>query len=147
VRAILEPLRKIFLNDDDVDPTRKPSATKHRFRFEDAPFTVLLSMCDLFQEWGRPGGKPKPSFPKAVDEVIKLNSSGGLDLRVTLVYRDLKGMTGIDQKRLAGDRVDDYNRRLNQVRILRTLLVDRGPLKNFHPRFKGNKSDMIEEIL
>ncbi len=99
--------------------------------FRDCPLAVLLAICDLFQEWGRPGGKSTGGFPNhiegTIDFVDKLPK-----LTTELLYRG----GGVFKDSPPKQQKDFRSRKPRVDRI--DALFDRGCLDNLQAEFRCN---------
>lgn len=104
-------------------------------KFEKMPLVLLLIICDLFQEWGRPGSslegkegeETEREWPIRIDGLLE--GTEELKLTVNLVYDDEHGTQTFQER--------DYNKRKERVKFLKKAL-DRGVLKSFKAVFKSN---------
>lgn len=129
IKNMIEPLAEMF--DGSINKI---------INFKNLPLGVLLVICDLFQEWGRPGFRDDEKYPVQIMGVLDGTSSLP-ELTVTLYYSETDFTHESSEQPHS-----DYQKR--DVRVKRIeKLFDRGPLEKFKAKFKSNIADSDVFIL
>jgi hypothetical protein len=123
---MLDPLLSLF---GGCNSCREEIFKHGLIKFEELPLAILLTICDLFQEWGRPGYTPKKHFPYRIDGQMNFVWNHFPTLEVKLNYNNAKDCLCLQQK--------DYNDRKPRVEKI-DHIYDRGPLKAIRAEFSSN---------